>query len=50
VVRSPRFATAMGLLEEARVQRQRGRRAAQQRGGLRDVMQTHEGVVCTSSF
>jgi cell division protein FtsA len=39
VVRSPRFATAMGLLEEARVQRLRGRRAAQQHSGLRDVLQ-----------
>ncbi len=28
VVRSPRFATSMGLLQEARVQRLRGRRVA----------------------
>jgi len=39
VVRSPRFATAIGLLEEARVQRLRGRRVAQQHGGLRDILQ-----------
>jgi cell division protein FtsA len=39
VVRSPRFATAMGLLEEARVQRLRGRRVAQQGTGFRDVFQ-----------
>jgi cell division protein FtsA len=39
VVRSPRFATVMGLLEEARVQRLRGRRVADQRGGFRDVLQ-----------
>lgn len=38
VVRSPRFATAIGLLEEARVQRLRGRRVAQQHGGLRDIL------------
>jgi cell division protein FtsA len=39
VVRSPRFATVMGLLEEARVQRLRGRRVAQQGTGLRDILQ-----------
>ncbi|MGA2550797.1 MAG: cell division protein FtsA [Burkholderiaceae bacterium] len=39
VVRSPRFATAMGLLEEARVQRLRGRRVSQQTSGLRDILQ-----------
>ena len=49
VVRSPRFATVMGLLEEARVQRQRGRRVAQQRGGIRDVMQRMKDWF-TSSF
>ena len=49
VVRSPRFATVMGLLEEARVQRQRGRRVAQQRGGIRDVMQRMKEWF-TSSF
>jgi len=39
MVRSPRFATAIGLLEEARAQRLRGRRLSQQRGGLRDIVQ-----------
>ncbi len=39
VVRSPRFSTAMGLLQEARVQRLRGRRVAQSRGGVKDVFQ-----------
>jgi cell division protein FtsA len=39
----------MGLLEEARVQRQRGRRVAQQRGGIRDVMQKMKDWF-TSSF
>lgn len=38
VVRSPRFSTVMGLLQEARVQALRGRRVAQQRGGFRDIM------------
>jgi cell division protein FtsA len=39
VVRSPRFSTAMGLLQEARVQRLRGRRIASSRGGFKDVFQ-----------
>ncbi len=39
VVRSPRFSTAMGLLQEARVQRLRGRRVAQTRGGIKDIFQ-----------
>ena len=39
VVRSPRFSTAMGLLQEARVQRLRGRRVAQSRGGMKDIFQ-----------
>ena len=39
VVRSPRFSTAMGLLQEARVQRLRGRRVASTRGGVKDVFQ-----------
>ena len=39
VVRSPRFSTAMGLLQEARVQRLRGRRVAQSRGGVKDIFQ-----------
>jgi cell division protein FtsA len=39
VVRSPRFSTAMGLLQEARVQRLRGRRIASSRGGVKDIFQ-----------
>ena len=39
VVRSPRFSTAMGLLQEARVQRLRGRRVAQTRGGFKEIFQ-----------
>jgi cell division protein FtsA len=39
VVRSPRFSTAMGLLQEARVQRLRGRRVASNRGGVKDIFQ-----------
>ena len=38
VVRSPRFATAMGLLSEARVQQLRGRRVAQQTGNLKETL------------
>ncbi|MEK9719717.1 MAG: cell division protein FtsA [Quisquiliibacterium sp.] len=38
VVRSPRYATAIGLLEEAREQRARGRRAAEQAGSFRETM------------
>jgi cell division protein FtsA len=39
VVRSPRFSTVMGLLQEGRSQRLRGRKAAQQGGGgVRDVL------------
>jgi cell division protein FtsA len=39
VVRTPRFATVVGLLEEARQQRARGRRASQQRGGFKEILQ-----------
>ena len=39
VVKSPRFSTAMGLLQEARVQRLRGRRVASTRGGVKDIFQ-----------
>ena len=39
VVRSPRFSTAMGLLQEARVQRLRGRRVSSNRGGVKDIFQ-----------
>ncbi len=38
VVRNPRFATAVGLLEEARAQRQRGRKAAEQSGSFKETM------------
>jgi len=38
VVRNPRFATAVGLLEEARVQRLRGRKVAEQAGNFKDTM------------
>ncbi len=37
VVRNPRFSTVMGLLAEARVQRMRGRRVAQQTGNFKSV-------------
>ena len=39
VVRSPRFATVMGLLAEARVQRLRGQRVARTRGGFKETLQ-----------
>ena len=38
VVRNPRHATALGLLEEARLQRQRGMKVAEQSGSLKDTM------------
>jgi cell division protein FtsA len=38
VVRTPRFATALGLLEEARVQRLRGRKVAEQSGSFKETM------------
>ena len=38
VVRTPRYATAIGLLEEARVQRARGRRAAEQSGSFKETI------------
>ncbi|MCP5266361.1 MAG: cell division protein FtsA [Burkholderiaceae bacterium] len=38
VVRSPRYATAVGLLEEARAQHLRGRKVAEQSGSFRDTM------------
>jgi cell division protein FtsA len=38
VVRTPRFATAMGLLEEARQIRLRGRKVAEQSGSFKDTM------------
>ncbi|HEY1057881.1 MAG TPA: cell division protein FtsA [Limnobacter sp.] len=39
MVRTPRFATAMGLLQEARAQHLRGRRVASQGGGLKQTVQ-----------
>ena len=38
VVRTPRYATAMGLLEEARQQRLKGRKVAEQSGSFRDTI------------
>ena len=37
-VRTPRYATAMGLLEEARQQRLKGRKVAEQSGSFRDTI------------
>jgi cell division protein FtsA len=38
VVRTPRFATALGLLEEARTQRLRGRKVAEQSGSFKETV------------
>ena len=38
VVRTPRFATALGLLEEARMQRLRGRKVAEQSGSFKETL------------
>ena len=38
VVRNPRFATAIGLLEEAKQQRVRGKRVAEQSGSFKETM------------
>jgi len=38
VVRTPRYATALGLLEEARIQRQRGRKVAEQSGSFKETL------------
>jgi cell division protein FtsA len=38
VVRTPRFATVHGLLEEARMQRVRGRKVAEQSGSFRETL------------
>jgi cell division protein FtsA len=38
VVRTPRYATAIGLLEEARAQRARGRKAAEQSGSFKETI------------
>ena len=38
VMHNPRFSTVMGLLAEARLQRLRGRKVAQQKGGVRSIL------------
>ncbi len=38
VVRSPRYSTAVGLLEEARLQRMRGRKVAEQSGSFKETL------------
>lgn len=38
VVRTPRYATALGLLEEARTQRLRGRKVAEQTGSFKETL------------
>lgn len=38
VVRSPRYSTAVGLLEEARLQRLRGRKLAEQSGSFKETL------------
>ena len=38
VVRNPRFATAVGLLDEARLQRARGRKVAEQSGSFKETL------------
>src|SRR5690606_38887233 len=38
VMRSPRFSTVMGLLQEARLQSARGRKVAQQKGNVRTLL------------
>jgi cell division protein FtsA len=38
VVRTPRYATALGLLEEARMQRLRGRKVAEQSGSFKETL------------
>ena len=38
VVRTPRYATVLGLLEEARIQRQRGRKVAEQSGSFKETL------------
>jgi len=38
VMRNPRFATVMGLLTEARMQRARGRKVAQQKGAVKSIL------------
>jgi cell division protein FtsA len=38
VVRTPRYATVLGLLEEARMQRMRGRKVAEQSGSFKETL------------
>jgi cell division protein FtsA len=38
VMRNPRFSTVMGLLTEARVQRTRGKKVAQQKGSVKTIL------------
>jgi cell division protein FtsA len=38
VMRNPRFSTVMGLLTEARMQRARGRKVAQQKGAVKSIL------------
>src|SRR3546814_985102 len=38
VMHNPRFSTVMGLLSEARLQRARGRKVAQQKGSFRTLL------------
>ena len=38
VMRNPRFSTVMGLLAEARLQRARGRKVAQQKGSVKTLL------------
>jgi cell division protein FtsA len=38
VVRTPRYATAVGLLEEALAQRMRGRKVAEQSGSFKETL------------
>jgi cell division protein FtsA len=44
VVRTPRFATALGLLEEARTQRLRGRKVAEQSGSFKETLRRMIGA------
>ena len=45
MVRNPRYATVMGLLEEARQQHLRGTACAQQDGSVKTVLAAHQGLV-----
>ena len=43
--RNPRSATVMGLLEEARLARARGHKAAQQAGSVKTIVRPRQGLV-----